>query len=317
MQRRQSRDPDSRHHRHNADAEDGRAPRAKHSPGEATAKDPWGVRKGSRFLRRGTRDAIDPNWAVNILDPSISRVFEKKTRMPAQLFADGRCDRYPAGFGQPFEPGSNIDAVAVNVIFLDDNIARIDADAQLQLGVAGGIIVGGQTALDIDGAIHRVDGAVELNEKSVALAADESTLVQRYSWFDHGFDAIGKPDVCALLVDAHQTAIADDIGEKDRGKLPFEVNAFHSSQLIFPAQSRHFPDCGYSGVKIEPPAVFGNGESLPVHGCARGDSKKPVDCAEALAYWYLTGRLRLMLARRCSCCGPEGIGKSPSGDQQN
>jgi len=174
--------------------------------------------------------------------------------MPAQLFADGRCDRYPAGFGQPFEPGSNIDAVAVNVIFLDDNIARIDADAQLQLAVAGGIIVGGQTALDIDGAIHRVDGAVELNEESVALAAEKSTLVQRDSWFDHGFDAIGKPDVCAFLVDAHQTAIADDIGEKDRGKLPFEVNAFHSSQLIFSAQSRHFSDSKYSGVKIAPRA---------------------------------------------------------------
>jgi len=284
MQRRQSRDPDSRHHRHNADAEDGRAPRAKHSPGEATAKDPWGVRKASRFLRRGTRDAIDPNWAVNILDPSISRVFEKKTGMPTQLFADGRCDRYPTGFCQPFEPGSNIDAVAVNVIFLNDNITRIDADAQLQLAVAGGIIVGSQIALDIYGAIHRVDGAVELNEEAVALAADESTLVQRDSWFDHGFDAIGKPDVCALLVDAHQTAIADDIGEKDRRKLPFEVNAFHSGQLISPAQSRHFPDSRYFRAKIAPPGVFGNNKSVP---CARRESKKPVYYAEALAYWHV------------------------------
>src|SRR6516225_9676902 len=281
MQRRQSRDPDSRHHRHNADAEDGRAPRAKHSPGEATAKDPWGVRKGSRFLRRGTRDAIDPNWAVNILDPSISRVFEKKTRMPAQLFADGRCDRYPTGFCQPFEPGSNIDAVAVNAIVLDDDIARIDADAQLQLAVAGGIIVGGQTALDIDGAIHGVDGAVELNEEAVALAAEKSTLVQRDSWFDHGFDAIGKPDVCAFLVDAHQTAIADDIGEKNRRKLPFEANVFHSGQLIFPSQSRHFSDFGYFRAMIAPPGVFGNNKSVP---CARRKSKKPVYYAEALAY---------------------------------
>jgi len=263
MQRRQSRDPDSRHHRHNADAEDGRAPRAKHSPGEATAKDPWGVRKASRFLRRGTRDAIDPNWAVNILDPSISRVFEKKTGMPTQLFADGRCDRYPTGFCQPFEPGSNIDAVAINVIFLNDNITRIDADAQLQLAVAGGIIVGSQIALDIYGAIHRVDGAVELNEEAVALAADESTLVQRDSWFDHGFDAIGKPDVCALLVDAHQTAIADDIGEKDRRKLPFEVNAYHSGHLGSPAQSRHFPNSGCSRANIAFVGVCGNDKSVP------------------------------------------------------
>ena len=204
--------------------------------------------------------------------------------MPAQLFADGRCDRYPAGFGQPFEPGSNIDAVAVNVIFLDDNIARIDADAQLQLAVAGGIIVGSQIALDIYGAIHRVDGAVELNEEAVALAADESPLVHCDSWFDHGFDAIGKPDVCALLVDAHQTAIADDISEKHRRKLPFEVNAFHSDQLIFPSQSRHFSDFGYFRAMIAPPGVFGNNKSVP---CARRESKKPVYYAEALAYWHV------------------------------
>ena len=284
MPRWQSRDPDSRHHRHHAYAEDARATQAKHASGEETTKDPWGVRKATGFLRRGTRNAINPNWAVNILDPSFTRVFEQETGMPAQLFADGRGDRYPAGFGQPFEPGSNIDAIAVNVIVLDDNIARIDADTQLQLAVAGGIIVGGQTALDIDGAIHRVDGAVELNEESVALAAEKSTLVQRDSWFDHGFDAIGKPDVCALLVDAHQTAIADDIGEKNRRKLPFEVNAFHSDQLIFPSQSRHFSDFGYFRAMIAPPGVFGNNKSVP---CARRESKKPVYYAEALAYWHV------------------------------
>ena len=123
MQRRQSRDPDGRRHGHHACAEDGRATKAKHASGEATTKDLRGVRRPSRPLRGRARNAINSNWTVNILYPSISCVLEKKTGMPKQLFADGRCDRYPTGLCQPFEPGSNIDAVAVNVIFLDDNIA--------------------------------------------------------------------------------------------------------------------------------------------------------------------------------------------------
>jgi hypothetical protein len=117
---------------------------------------------------------------------------------------------------------------------MDDDVARIDADAQFQLAVADGIIAGGQTTLDIDGAIHRVDSAAELNEEPVALATDKSTLVKRDHWFDQGFDAIGKPKVCALLVDIHQTAIANDVCEKDRRQPPFEVGAFHSGHLIFP-----------------------------------------------------------------------------------
>src|SRR6516165_9420654 len=101
MQRRQSREPDSRHHRYHAYAEDGRAPHAKHSPGEATTKDPWGVRKASRFSRRGTRNAIDPNWAVNILDPSISGVLEKRPGCPRNCSRTAAVTDIPPGSANP------------------------------------------------------------------------------------------------------------------------------------------------------------------------------------------------------------------------
>ena len=58
--------------------------------------------------------------------------------MPEQLFADGSGNGYPTGIRQPLEPGCDVDAVAVNIIFVDDDIARIDTDAQFQLAVAGG-----------------------------------------------------------------------------------------------------------------------------------------------------------------------------------
>jgi hypothetical protein len=93
-------------------------------------------------------------------------------------------------------------------------------------------MAGGQTALHVDGTIDGVDSAVELNQKPVALAANEPTLMQRDRWFEHGFDAIGKSNVCALLVYIHQTAIANDVCEKDRRQPPFEMEAFHSGHPL-------------------------------------------------------------------------------------
>jgi hypothetical protein len=39
-------------------------------------------------------------------------------------------DEHPAGIGQGFDPGGDVDAVAIEVVALDDHIAEIDADAQ-------------------------------------------------------------------------------------------------------------------------------------------------------------------------------------------
>jgi hypothetical protein len=40
-------------------------------------------------------------------------------------------DEHPAGIGQGFDPRRDVDAVAIEVVALDDHIAEIDADAQL------------------------------------------------------------------------------------------------------------------------------------------------------------------------------------------
>src|ERR1700704_906861 len=40
-------------------------------------------------------------------------------------------DADPAGFGERFEAGRDIDAVAVDVVGVDDDVAEIDAHAQL------------------------------------------------------------------------------------------------------------------------------------------------------------------------------------------
>src|SRR6266851_3649131 len=45
-------------------------------------------------------------------------------------------DEHPAGIGQGFDPCRDVDAVAIEVVALDDHVAEIDADAQLDTIVA-------------------------------------------------------------------------------------------------------------------------------------------------------------------------------------
>jgi hypothetical protein len=164
-------------------------------------------------------DAINSNWAVDVLDPPFSQALEREARMPEQLLANGLGNIYPARFRQSFEPRRDIDAVAVNVVFIDDDIARIDPDAQFELTVTVGGRVG-QAALDLDSAAHRVDGTVELHEEPVALAAGEPAPISGDRRFDQMLDAIAKADVRTLLVDAHQAAVPDHIREQDRCQPP-------------------------------------------------------------------------------------------------
>lgn len=77
------------------------------------------------------RDTINANWAVDVLDPAFALVFKAQVGVTKQLVADtpGHVDL--AGLGQSFQPGCDIDAVAVNIPFIDDHIAGVNADAEL------------------------------------------------------------------------------------------------------------------------------------------------------------------------------------------
>jgi len=69
-------------------------------------------------------------------------------------------DQHPAGIGQGFDAYGDIDAVAIEVVALDDHIAEIDADAQFDAIVRRDTGVPlGHRLLHRDRAAHRIDDA--------------------------------------------------------------------------------------------------------------------------------------------------------------
>lgn len=96
----------------------------------------------------------------------------------------------------------DVDSIAVNVaVVLDDDVADVDADAQLQgLGVAGFALRG--ALLDGDRGAHGLDGACELGEEAVAHRLHEASGMLAERHLDHllaeGADAGVRPFLVTL-----------------------------------------------------------------------------------------------------------------------
>src|SRR5262249_58790468 len=82
----------------------------------------------------------------------------------AAAWADGA-----AGLGERFELPRSISALAKNVISINNNIADINPNANLDALVRRYIRVAlGHTALNIDSAAHSIDNANELHQRPIS-----------------------------------------------------------------------------------------------------------------------------------------------------
>ena len=121
-----------------------------------------------------------------------------------------------AMLGEPFQPCRHVDAVAEDVSFINDDIADVNADAKLDTAIFGncGITLSHGT-LDFHGATGCVDRTRKFDQSTVARCLDHTTTV----FCDLGIDQFSAPSLkgceSTFLVDAHQAAIARNIGRKD------------------------------------------------------------------------------------------------------
>ena len=155
----------------------------------------------------------------DVLDLLLAPVVEGEVELVADLVAHDAADADPAGLGQGFEPCGDIDAVAVDVVLIADDVAEIDADAELDppLRRDGGV-AHGHLALHVDRAAHRIDDAAELHQQAVAGGLDDAAAML----LDLGVGQFAPQHLQAIerafLVRAHQPRVARDIGGENGGK---------------------------------------------------------------------------------------------------
>ena len=122
-----------------------------------------------------------------------------------------------AGLGDPFQPCCNVDAVAKNIVVVEDDVTDMNADAKFDPEVVRHVaILHGHTALDFRRALHRLYHAWELGQQAVAGGLDDAAAVPGDGGIDQRSSDRLQPDVRALLVAAHQTAVAGNIRRQHR-----------------------------------------------------------------------------------------------------
>ena len=129
-----------------------------------------------------------------------------------------------AGLGDLLEPGGNVDAIAVDVVALDHDVAEVDADAEFLFAARREAAL--EISLDLDAASHRLDGAREFGQYAVAGGAHDAPAVAGDP-LAHGRAVLGQGLERRLLVQAHQPAIAGDVGRENGGELAFDPLRFH------------------------------------------------------------------------------------------
>ena len=222
-----------------------------------------GSASAGRRRRAVEADAIDPHRLRNVLELLLAHVADIKRELSFDLLIGvvGNADR--AGAGQRLHPGGDIDSVTVDVALVDDDVTDIDADAELDPAIFGnGGVALRHGALDFHGAAHGIDRACKLDQRTVACRFDDTAAMLR----DLGIDefATVRLERCesAFLVNAHQAAVAGNIGCEDSGQPPFDPRLGHEN-CPYPRDFDRVYGRG-RGVSIEA-TMSALGQSLPSH----------------------------------------------------
>src|SRR4051812_15826594 len=156
---------------------------------------------------------MDANRTCDVLDllwPMIIEIYVDLAHDIA-LHAVGNTDA--ARFGKRFEARCDIDAIAEDVVLLNDYVANIDADPKRNAPLVWNVpLTLHHPALDPYSAAHSVHNARELRQETIAGVLYGTAPVLFDLWFNElpkmGFEALVRP----LLVRSHETAIAGHVG---------------------------------------------------------------------------------------------------------
>ena len=137
-----------------------------------------------------------------------------------------------AGLCDAFKPRGDIDAIAENIVVIDNHVAEVDADPKLDPPVLGNSGVAGRhIPLDFGGAFDRIHDARKLDQHSVAGQLDDSALMLGNGRVDQFRAMAFEVRQCADLISAHQAAVTDNVGGHDRGKSAFHQTTPNSTSF--------------------------------------------------------------------------------------
>jgi hypothetical protein len=173
-------------------------------------------------------DAIDAHWRRNILKALLADINEIGRHLALHLPPDVLGNRDATRLCNAFDPRRDVDAVAQDIVTLDDDIANIDPDPQPDwIGVGATGVLLHKLFLDFDGAGDGVHGAGEFHQRAVAHELDDTAGMRGDRRIDQLAPQIIQPGQSARLVHAHEARITDHVGGQDCRKPPLQAPLRH------------------------------------------------------------------------------------------
>lgn len=162
---------------------------------------------------------------LSLISPASAKV---TPTLPLTLVVDHVGSQDAALRRLTFQPHRDIDAVAEDVVPLDDDVAEIDADPELDRR-AGCLVALAHRALDRNGALDRIDDAAKFDQCPIAHHLGDAAVAPG----DGGIESLA-PDPPqrrdrARLVGADHAAVAGDISGKDSGEASRDLLFGHAA----------------------------------------------------------------------------------------
>ena len=148
-----------------------------------------------------------------------AQILEGVGQLVADLVAHHPRDAEAAGIRPGFPAGRDIDAVAEDVVAVDDDVAEVDPDPEPDPAVLrhAGFAVD-HRPLHLGGTADGVDDARELDQHPVASVLYDASAMLLDFRIDELAEKCLEPLVRSFLVHPHQARVAGHVGGKDRSQ---------------------------------------------------------------------------------------------------
>ena len=150
----------------------------------------------------GRARRIESYRPVDILKQSLAEIVERKVRVASDLLEGAAGKAHAARLAFVLDPSRNVDAVAEDIVAVDDNIANIDPDTERDRR-NDGFVAFGHLALHGYCASNGIYGAGKFHRHAVAGRLDDASVVIGDRWIDNlaamGLERFQRPDVVSTL----------------------------------------------------------------------------------------------------------------------
>src|SRR5262249_8829866 len=140
-----------------------------------------------------------------------------------------RSDR--AGAGQRLHASRNVDAIAINIAPVDDDVTDVDADTEFDPAIFGnGNATCGNGTLDFDGTANGINRTWKFNQDPVTCSFDDTAPILRNLRINQFVAASLERRKSSFLVSTHQAAVTSNIGRENGSQPSFDPRLGHKGR---------------------------------------------------------------------------------------